>query len=136
MDGLFLARSLNGEESLEKLLNLHTYYHQNQINSSLSNTKHKLFSLAEVCALPSALPVFTREHVWLHPCYRGSIHWDQTPCRALLLPKQSPWLLGTILDGSPLRHSIPASWHSFCRSRKDDRQRQPRLGVIPQLSGL
>ena len=35
--------------------------------------------------------------------------WDHTLCRALALVKQSPWLLGTILDGSPLRHSIPAS---------------------------
>ena len=33
-----------------------------------------------------------------------SIHWDHTLCKALVLPKQSPWLLGTILDGSPLRH--------------------------------
>uniref|UniRef100_A0A8C4N3E1 DBP10 C-terminal domain-containing protein n=1 Tax=Eptatretus burgeri TaxID=7764 RepID=A0A8C4N3E1_EPTBU len=31
-----------------------------------------------------------------------SIHWDQTLCRALVLLKQSPSLLGTILDGSPL----------------------------------
>uniref|UniRef100_A0A8C4X1S1 Putative homeodomain transcription factor 2 n=1 Tax=Eptatretus burgeri TaxID=7764 RepID=A0A8C4X1S1_EPTBU len=31
-------------------------------------------------------------------------------------------LLGTILDGSPLRRRIPASWRSFCRLRKDDRQ--------------
>ena len=34
--------------------------------------------------------------------------WDNTLCRALVLLKQSPWLLGTILDGSPLQHSIPA----------------------------
>ena len=40
--------------------------------------------------------------------------WDYTLCRALVMLKQSPWLLGTILDGSPLRHSITASWHSFC----------------------
>ena len=36
----------------------------------------------------------------IHP-----IHWDHTLCRALVLLKESPWLLGTILDGSPLRHS-------------------------------
>ena len=47
--------------------------------------------------------------------------WDHTLCRALVLLKQSPWLLGTILDGSPLRYSIPACWHSFCRPRKDDK---------------
>ena len=35
-----------------------------------------------------------------------SIHWDHTLCRVLVLPKQFPWLLGTILDGSLLRHSI------------------------------
>ena len=35
--------------------------------------------------------------------------WDHTLCRALVLLKQSPWLLDTILDGSPFRHSIPAS---------------------------
>ena len=68
----------------------------------------------------------------LHP----SIHWDITLCRALLLPKQSPRLLGTILNGSPLRHRIPASWHSFCRPRKDDRQSQPHLGLIQQPSGI
>ena len=50
-----------------------------------------------------------------------SIHWDHTLCRVLVLPKQSTWLFDTILDRSPLRHRIPASWHSFCRPRKDDR---------------
>ena len=34
----------------------------------------------------------------------GHMVWDRTLCRALVLLKQSPWLLGTILDGSPLRH--------------------------------
>ena len=43
-------------------------------------------------------------------------------CRALVLPKQSPWLLDTILDGLPLEHNIPASWHSFCQPQKDDKQ--------------
>ena len=33
-----------------------------------------------------------------------SIHWDHTLCRPLVLPQQSPGLLDTILDGSPLRH--------------------------------
>ena len=47
--------------------------------------------------------------------------WDHNLCRALVLLKQSPWLLGTILDGLPIRHSIPACWHSFFRPRKDDR---------------
>uniref|UniRef100_A0A8C4R2R9 RRM domain-containing protein n=1 Tax=Eptatretus burgeri TaxID=7764 RepID=A0A8C4R2R9_EPTBU len=42
-----------------------------------------------------------------------SIHWDHTLCRVLVLPKQTPWILDTILDGSPLRHRIPASWYSF-----------------------
>ena len=28
-----------------------------------------------------------------------SIHWALTLCGALVLPKQSPWLLDTILDG-------------------------------------
>ena len=53
-----------------------------------------------------------------------------------MLPKQSPWLLGTILDGSPLRHRIPASWHSFCRPQKDDRQSQPHVELIQQLSRI
>ena len=39
----------------------------------------------------------------------GGGDWDHTLCIALVLPNQSPWLLGTILDGSPLRHRIPAS---------------------------
>ena len=50
------------------------------------------------------------------------IHWDHTLCRALVPHKQSPWLLGTILDGSPHQHKIPANWHSFCRPRKGNRQ--------------
>ena len=64
------------------------------------------------------------------------MHWDHTLCRALVLPQQSPGLLGTILDGSPLRHRIPASWHSFCRPRKDDRQSQPHLVLIQQQNGI
>ena len=35
------------------------------------------------------------------PCIHPSIHWDHTLYRALVLPKQSPWLLDTILDGLP-----------------------------------
>ena len=35
-----------------------------------------------------------------------SIHWDHALHRALLLPKQSPELLGTILDESLLRRRI------------------------------
>ena len=62
--------------------------------------------------------------------------WDHTLCRALVLLKQSPWLLGTILDRSPLRHRIPACWHSFCRTRKDDRKSQPHLVLIQQTSGI
>jgi len=48
----------------------------------------------------------------------GSIHRDHTLCRALVLPKQSPCQFGTILDGSPLRYRIPASWHSFADLRR------------------
>ena len=73
-------------------------------------------------------------------CYssanRPSIHWDHTLFRALVLLKKSPWLLGTILDGSPLRRRIPSRWHSICQSRKDDRQNQPQLVLIQQLSGI
>ena len=64
-----------------------------------------------------------------------SIRWDHTLCRALVLPQQSPSLLGTILDGSPLRQRIPESWHSFYRPQKDDRQSQPHLVLIQQPSG-
>ena len=53
-----------------------------------------------------------------------------------MLPKQSPWLVGMILDGSPLRHRIPASWHSFCRPWKDDRQSQPHLVLIQHPRGI
>ena len=42
------------------------------------------------------------------PCKLSIHHWDRTLCRALVLPKQSPWLLDTILDGSPLQYSRPA----------------------------
>ena len=35
-----------------------------------------------------------------------SIHQDHILCRALVLPKQSPGLLGTILYRSPLQHRI------------------------------
>ena len=56
-----------------------------------------------------------------------SIHWDHTLCRVTVLPKQSPGLLDTILDGSPRRRSIiPASWYSFCQPRKDHRLSQPQ----------
>ena len=66
-----------------------------------------------------------------------SINGDHTPTpyRVLVLPEQSPWLLGTILDGSPLRYRIPASWHSLCRPRKDDRQSQPHLVLSQRPSG-
>ena len=57
----------------------------------------------------------------LQPVRGGEGGWDHTLCRVLVLLKQSPWLLGTILDGSPLQHSITACWHSFGRPRKDDR---------------
>jgi len=42
---------------------------------------------------------------------QGGGDWNHPLCRALVLLKQSPWLLVTILDGSPLRHSIPAYYY-------------------------
>ena len=36
----------------------------------------------------------------------SSIHWDHNLYRALLLLKQSLWLLAAILDRSPLRHRL------------------------------
>ena len=36
------------------------------------------------------------------PVWNPSIHRNHTLCRVLVLPKQSPGLLGTIPDGSPL----------------------------------
>ena len=71
-----------------------------------------------------------------------SIHWDHTLYRASVLPKQSPGLLGAILDRSPLRHRslngsiIPASWCSFCQPRKDDRLSQPHLVLIQRSSRI
>jgi len=65
-----------------------------------------------------------------------AIHRDHTLCRAFVLPKESPWLLDTILDGSPLRHRITARWHSFCRPQQDGRQSQPHLVLIQQQSGI
>ena len=72
----------------------------------------------------------------VYECIHPSIHWDHTLCRVLVLPTQSPGLSDTILDGSPLRHRIPACWHSFCRPQKDDRQSQPHLVLIQQPSGI
>ena len=76
--------------------------------------------------------ILTKHQTSDHP----SIHWDHTLCRALVLLKQSPWLLGTTQDRSPLRHRIPASWHSFCRPQKDDRQSQPHVVLIQQPRGV
>ena len=62
-----------------------------------------------------------RFHVHPDPDIRGptfvgslnSIHWDHTLHRALVLPKQSPWLLGTILDRSSLRNRrLVNLWHA------------------------
>ena len=69
-------------------------------------------------------------------CLISYIHWDHTLYRALVLLKQSPGLLGTILEGSRLRHRIPASWHSYCRPQKDDRQSQPHLVLFQQPDGI
>ena len=41
-------------------------------------------------------------HTYIYP----SIHWDHTLYRASVLPKQSPGLMGTILEGSSLQHWI------------------------------
>ena len=37
---------------------------------------------------------------YFYHCVNPSINWDHTLCRVLVLPKQSLWLLGTILEGS------------------------------------
>uniref|UniRef100_A0A8C4QH68 Reverse transcriptase zinc-binding domain-containing protein n=1 Tax=Eptatretus burgeri TaxID=7764 RepID=A0A8C4QH68_EPTBU len=65
-----------------------------------------------------------------------SIHWDHTLCRTLVLSKQCPGLLGTILDGFPLQHRIPACRYSFCKPQKDDRLSQPHLALIQQPSRI
>jgi len=66
--------------------------------------------------------------------FHPSIHWDHTRCRALMLPQQSPRLLGTILDGSQLWRRTPASWYIFCPTQ-DDRLSQPHLVLIQQPKG-
>ena len=90
--------------------------HHRQIQNSYSNLQGALHQRHS-----SAPENGTRNHVvhlkvlqrYTHTRTHTSIHWARTLCRALVLPKQPPWLLDIILDGSPLRHSIPASWHSF-----------------------
>ena len=81
-------------------------------------------------------PVTAHWDSFCQPWKDPSIHWDHTLCRALVLPKQSPRLLDTILEGLPLRRRVPASWHSFCWPRNDDRQSQPHLVLIQQWVGF
>ena len=84
----------------------------------------------------SEMKTQTSEYKAFHPSIHPSIHRDHTLHRALVLPKQSPGLLGPILDGSPLRRRIPASWHSFCRPQNCDRPSQPHLVLIQQQSRI
>ena len=51
-----------------------------------------------VCICPQPRRLEYSAYLLIYP----SIHWDNTLCRALVLPKQSAWLLGTMLNGSPL----------------------------------
>jgi len=69
----------------------------------------------------------------LLPTLEGSIHPLGTySVQSVGAAEAFPWLLDTILDGSPLRHRIPAFWHSFCRPWKDDRLNLPYLVLIQQ----
>ena len=48
----------------------------------------------------------------------------------------NPGRVATPTQDTRMAQSSPASWHSFCRPRKDDRLSQPHLVLIQQPSGV
>ena len=69
----------------------------------IRNSIHAGQRLTETYTL-SLLFIEKKQTVYPRP-HIPSIHWDHTPYRASVLPKQFPGLLGTILDGSLLQQS-------------------------------
>ena len=84
---------------------LFTSIHQFRSDAGFINSN--FYRLWNILFIPPPSPVII--HLKINERNRGNkiqIHWDHTQCRALVLPKQSPGLLGTILDVSSLWRRI------------------------------